>query len=139
MAGSVDQVVPAETVTRPSFQVVPGPSLLWVVEGVGHNGFDDFCTFGNGKGIIGVAEASGLGGLLDAQPQLRKLGEDGCIPPAIDVNPTMSANNTDTSAWSSAMVVAPSRSWSATAAGRMLSSSRSDRARSSSSRASRRS
>ena len=99
MAGSVDQVVPAETVSRPSFQVVPGPSLLWIVEGVGHNGFDDFCTFGNGKGIIGVAEASGLGGLLDAQPQLRKLGEDGCIPPAIDVNTTFPIINHAVTAW----------------------------------------
>jgi hypothetical protein len=46
---------------------------------VGHNGFDDFCTFGNGKGIIGVAEASGLGAILSAQPQFKSLGEDGCV------------------------------------------------------------
>jgi hypothetical protein len=45
--------------------------------------FDDFCTFGNGAGIIGVAEASGLGPLL-ANPmfsQFKTLGEDGCKPP----------------------------------------------------------
>ena len=99
MAGAVDQVVPVDKVTRPSFEAVPSPSLLWVVDGVGHNGFDDFCTFGNGKGIIGVAEASGLGGLLDAQPALRKLGEDGCIPPAVDVNTTFPVINHAVTAW----------------------------------------
>lgn len=82
MAGSADEVVPAATRTRPSWEAAPSPSLLWILEGVGHNGFDDFCTFGNGTGIIGVAEASGLGPLLEAQPNLRRLGEDGCLPPA---------------------------------------------------------
>lgn len=88
LGGTVDAVVPLETVTRKAFETVPSPSLLWAITGVGHNGFDDFCTFGNGKGIIGVAEASGLGPLLEAQPQLKKLGEDGCVPPALDVNTT---------------------------------------------------
>ncbi|MFM8847826.1 MAG: hypothetical protein ACKOHN_07225, partial [Actinomycetota bacterium] len=73
------------TSTKPSYEAVPAPSRLWIIDGVGHNGFDDFCTFGNGSGIIGVALASGLGPLLEAQPQLRTLGEDGCIPPAVDV------------------------------------------------------
>jgi len=86
IAGSVDAVVPVDTVTRPSFDAVPGPSRLWVIDGVGHNGFDDFCTFGNGSGIIGVALASGLGPLLDAQPQLKTLGQDGCIEPAQPVD-----------------------------------------------------
>jgi len=86
IAGSVDAVVPVDTVTRPSFDAVPGPSRLWVIDGVGHNGFDDFCTFGNGSGIIGVALASGLGPLLDAQPQLKTLGQDGCIAPAQPVD-----------------------------------------------------
>ena len=82
MAGAVDNVVPVDTVTRPSYEAVPGPSRLWVIDGVGHNGFDDFCTFGNGQGIIGVAEASGLGPMLEAMPQLKTLGQDGCLPPA---------------------------------------------------------
>jgi len=85
MAGALDAVTPPDTVTRPAYEQVPGPSRLWVIDGVGHNGFDDFCTFGNGKGIIGVAEASGLGPLLAAQPQLKTLGEDGCLPPAAPV------------------------------------------------------
>ena len=99
IAGSVDAVVPAETVTRPSYELAPSPSLLWILDGVGHNGFDDFCTFGNGTGIIGVADASGLGPLLDAQPQLRRLGEDGCVPPAVDVNTTFPIIDHAVTAW----------------------------------------
>jgi pimeloyl-ACP methyl ester carboxylesterase len=86
MGGSVDGVVPVATVTRPSYEAAPSPSLLWVIDGVGHNGFDDFCTFGGGKGIIGVAEESGLGAALT--PQLKTLGEDGCVPPAVPVETT---------------------------------------------------
>lgn len=86
LAGALDQVVPAESATRASFATVPGPSRLWILDGVGHNGFDDFCTFGNGTGIIGVAIASGLGPLLEAQPNLKRLGEDGCLPPAVPVS-----------------------------------------------------
>ena len=82
IAGALDAIISAEESTRPSFEAVPEPSRLWIIDGVGHNGFDDFCTFGNGSGIIGVALASGLGPLLDAQPQLKTLGQDGCIPPA---------------------------------------------------------
>lgn len=82
LAGSVDGVVPAAERTRPAYEAAPAPSWYWEIEGVGHNGFDDFCTFGNGSGIIGVAEASGLGAFLDSQEQLRSLGEDGCVPPA---------------------------------------------------------
>lgn len=88
MAGAIDAVVPVDTVTRPSFEAAATPSWLWVLDGVGHNGFDDFCTFGNGTGIIGIAEASGLGPYLDSQPQLRTLGEDGCIAPAVPVQDT---------------------------------------------------
>ncbi|MFN8019953.1 MAG: dienelactone hydrolase family protein [Acidimicrobiales bacterium] len=99
MAGSVDAVVPAADLTIPSFEAVPAPSLLWVIDGVGHNGFDDFCTFGGGTGIIGVAEASGLGEFLNAQPQLRALGEDGCIPPAVPVDETFPIIRHGVTAW----------------------------------------
>jgi len=70
-----------------------------VLDGVGHNGFDDFCTFGGGTGIIGVAEASGLGGFLDAQPQFRALGEDGCVPPAVPVADTFPVIRHVVTAW----------------------------------------
>lgn len=87
LAGAVDGVVDPVR-THDAFLAVPTPSLFWKIDGVGHNGFDDFCTFGNGSGIIGIAEASGLGPLLDAQPQFRALGQDGCVPPAVPVAST---------------------------------------------------
>ncbi len=85
IAGRNDAVVPWESVTKVAYDAAPSPSRLWVIDGVGHNGFDDFCTFGNGTGIIGIAEASGLGAFLDAQPTFRALGEDGCKPPNVPV------------------------------------------------------
>ncbi len=81
VAGADDQVAPPATVTRPAFAAAHTPTELWIIDKSGHNVFDDFCTLGGGKGIIGLAEASGLGGFLDAQPQFRKLGQDGCFPP----------------------------------------------------------
>lgn len=86
IAGVLDEIVTVTDRTRPAFEKASSPSLLWVIDEVGHNGFADFCTFGNGTGIIGVADASGLGPLLAGNPSLRRLGEDGCRPPAADVN-----------------------------------------------------
>jgi dienelactone hydrolase len=98
LAGAVDQIVPPAR-TRAAYEAVPSPSLLWIIDGVGHNGFDDFCTFGNGQGIIGVALASGLGPLLESQPALRALGEDGCIPPAVPVTDTFPIINHAVTSW----------------------------------------
>ncbi|MDA2944372.1 MAG: hypothetical protein O2925_08190 [Actinomycetota bacterium] len=84
IAGSLDAVVPP-TASSAAFETAPDGSVLWTIDGAGHNAFDDFCRFGDGAGIIGVAEASGLGPLLEAQPQLRTLGTDGCLPPAAPV------------------------------------------------------
>lgn len=99
IAGAIDGIISAETRTRPSFAAVPEPSRLWIIGGVGHNGFDDFCTFGNGTGIIGVAEASGLGAFLDSQPRLRALGEDGCLDPAVPVDVTFPIIRHAVTAW----------------------------------------
>jgi len=85
LAGEIDGVVPAAAVTKPAFDGAPSSAWFVQLAATGHNGFDDFCTFGNGTGIIGLAEASGLGPYLDTQPQLRTLGEDGCVPPAAPV------------------------------------------------------
>jgi dienelactone hydrolase len=84
VAGADDHVADFDRVTKPAFETAAPPTRLWLIDGLGHNGFDDFCTFGNGKGIIGVAEAAGLGPLLSKPPfdQFKSLGEDGCIPPA---------------------------------------------------------
>lgn len=99
IGGSVDAVVPFATVTEPAYEAAPSPSLLWEIDGVGHNGFDDLCTFGNGTGIIGIAEASGLGAFLDSAPGLRALGEDGCVPPAIPVAITFPIIDHAVTAW----------------------------------------
>jgi dienelactone hydrolase len=99
VAGTNDGVVSPTDVSFAALQQAPAPSTYWQIDGVGHNGFDDFCTFGNGTGIIGVAEASGLGALLDAQPQLRKLGEDGCLPPNVAVAATFPIVRHVVTAW----------------------------------------
>jgi dienelactone hydrolase len=99
VAGRLDGVVPWDTVSQAAFEEAPAPSELWVLDGVGHNGFDDFCTFGGGTGIIGVAEASGLGSFLDAQPRFRALGEDGCLPPAVPVAATFPVVQHVVTAW----------------------------------------
>jgi predicted dienelactone hydrolase len=99
VAGSVDAVVPWDEATKPAFDAAPAPSRFWLIEGAGHNAFDDFCTFGDGKGIIGVAEASGLGGFLDAAPQFRSLGSDGCVPPAVPVADTFPVIRHVVTAW----------------------------------------
>lgn len=98
LAGSVDKIVPASR-TKAAFDAAPSPSLYWNIDGVGHNGFDDLCTFGNGLGIVGVAIASGLEQLLEMQPQMRSLGEDGCVPPSRPVEETFPAIRDAVSAW----------------------------------------
>ncbi len=99
VAGSLDGLMSAEEITRPAYEAAPSPSTLWVIEAAGHNAFDDFCTFGNGTGIIGLAEASGLGAFLDGAPQLRSLGEDGCLPPALPVDSTFPIIRHVVTAW----------------------------------------
>ena len=98
ISGSVDGVVPPER-TLDAFEAAASPSLYWNIEGVGHNGFDDLCTFGNGLGIIGVAMASGLDRLLEMQPQMRALGEDGCVAPARPVGETFPAIRDAVAEW----------------------------------------
>lgn len=87
VAGTDDHVAVFDRVTKPAFETAAAPTRLWLIDKLGHNGFDDFCTFGGGKGIIGVAEAAGLGPLLSKPPlsQFKTLGEDGCLPPALPV------------------------------------------------------
>jgi predicted dienelactone hydrolase len=86
VAGATDEIVTPADRTRPAFEAAPAPTAYVEIAETGHNGFNDFCTFGGGTGIIGIAEASGLGPVLDDQPRLRRLGEDGCVPPAAPVD-----------------------------------------------------
>ena len=87
VAGANDNVAVVDRVTNPAFHRAVPPTRLWVIDKTGHNAFDDFCTLGNGAGIIGVAEASGLGPLLSSPTfsQFKTLGEDGCKPPDLPV------------------------------------------------------
>jgi hypothetical protein len=81
-------VVPAAKVSKPTFEIAPSPSDYWLIDGAGHHAFDDICLVGNGLGVIGVAEKSGLKAFLDSAPGIRKLGDDGCHPPAVPVKDT---------------------------------------------------
>ncbi len=87
IAGANDHIAVFDKVTKPAYDAAAKPSRLWVIDKAGHNAFDDFCTVGNGAGIIGVAEASGLGPALSSGPLsfAKKLGEDGCKPPNVAV------------------------------------------------------
>ena len=99
IGGALDARAVFAEVTQPAFDAAPSPSLLWEIDGAGHNAFNDFCTLGNGTGIIGIADASGLGAFLDASPGLRSLGEDGCKPPALPVEVTFPIINHAVTAW----------------------------------------
>lgn len=99
LAGEIDAIVTPADRTLPAFETAPAPSWYWEIEATGHNGFDDFCTFGGGTGIIGVAEAAGLGAVLESQPQLRTLGEDGCIEPAAAVEESFDIIRHGVTAW----------------------------------------
>ncbi|MEI8239410.1 MAG: hypothetical protein WCI22_08310, partial [Actinomycetota bacterium] len=88
VAGSADSVVPASKVSKPSFDLAASPSTYWLIDGAGHHAFDDICLVGNGLGIIGVAEKSGLASFLNSAPGIRTLGDDGCHPPAVPVKDT---------------------------------------------------
>jgi predicted dienelactone hydrolase len=99
VAGSADSVVPAAKVSKPSFDASPAPSAYWLIDGAGHHAFDDICLVGNGLGIIGVAEKAGLKGFLDSTPGIRKLGDDGCHPPATPVKDTTPVVRHSVTAW----------------------------------------
>lgn len=99
LAGAVDEIVPADVRTRPAHEAAFTPSWYWEIDAAGHNAFNDFCTLGGGTGIIGLAEESGLGGFLEAQPRIRTLGEDGCIPPAAPVEQAFPIIRHGVTAW----------------------------------------
>lgn len=101
IAGANDQIAVVSKVTRPAFEQAPAPTRLWVLDKAGHNVFDDFCRVGGGAGIIGVAEASGLGPLLSNPPlsNIKKLGEDGCKAPDVPVDTVYPAINHAVTAW----------------------------------------
>lgn len=101
IGGANDAIAIPKCVTVPAFKSAPTPTRLWLIDKVGHNGFDDFCRVGNGAGIIGVAEASGLGPALSQGSLVfaKKLGEDGCKAPNVPVTQAYPIINHVTTAW----------------------------------------
>ena len=101
IGGANDHIAVAKCVTRPAFESAPTPTRLWLIDKVGHNGFDDFCRVGNNRGIIGVAIASGLGPLLEKGPLAfaKTLGEDGCLAPNAPVTEAYPIINHAVTAW----------------------------------------
>jgi predicted dienelactone hydrolase len=80
MAGELDMIVDPVERTAVAFEAAPSPSWLWSFAGAGHLAFSDLCAVGSeGATLIDLAEAAGLGALVD--DQLRRLGTDGCEDP----------------------------------------------------------
>jgi dienelactone hydrolase len=80
MAGELDTVVDPVERTAAAFETATSPSWLWSFAGAGHLAFSDLCAVGSeGATLIDLAEAAGLGALVD--DQLRRLGTDGCEEP----------------------------------------------------------
>ncbi len=77
VSGSADRTVPTSTV-RTFYQSVAGHKALVVVDGYGHNVFDDICTVNHGHGGV-VAAVQDLH--LPVPPALLQLATDGCSPP----------------------------------------------------------
>jgi dienelactone hydrolase len=98
VSGANDQIAATKR-SHDAYLAVPAPSLFWRIDAAGHNAFDDLCTLGGGKGIIGIAEASGLGTFLDSVPLIRKLGSDGCLPPDAPVTTTYPIIDHAVTAW----------------------------------------
>ena len=99
IAGSADNIAVVDSITRPTFDAAPSPSLLWIIEGAGHLAFSDLCSLGDGLSIIDVARASGLGDFLDTVPNVVRLGSDGCEPPALPVADTLPIIEHAVTAW----------------------------------------
>lgn len=80
MAGELDMIVDPITRTAAAFDAAPSPSWLWSFADSGHLAFSDLCAVGSdGATLIDLAEAAGLGALVD--DRLRALGTDGCELP----------------------------------------------------------
>jgi dienelactone hydrolase len=77
VSGSRDMTVPTSTV-RTFYGSLGGPKALVVVDGYGHNVFDDVCTVNHAHGgvVPAVKELH-----LPVPPGLLRLATDGCSPP----------------------------------------------------------
>jgi dienelactone hydrolase len=77
ISGSLDKTVPTSTV-RTFYDSVAGHKTFLVIDGYGHNVFDDICTINHAHGgvVAGVKELH-----LPVPPALLQLATDGCSPP----------------------------------------------------------
>lgn len=77
ISGSLDKTVPTSAVRR-FYGSVTGHKALIVVDGYGHNVFDDICTINRAHGgVQGAVKSLGL----PVPPAILQLGTDGCEPP----------------------------------------------------------
>jgi dienelactone hydrolase len=77
ISGSLDKTVPTSTV-RGFYTSVTGNKALLVIDGYGHNVFDDICTINHAHGgVAGAARALHL----PVPPALLQLATDGCVAP----------------------------------------------------------
>lgn len=76
MEGTADKVVPEANVEH-TYARLRGPKSLVLIDGAGHNVFDDICTLGAAEGGIATAVKA-----LSALPAaIRAIATDGCEPP----------------------------------------------------------
>lgn len=77
ISGSLDKTVPTSSI-KSFYDRVGGPKTFLVIDGYGHNVFDDICTINHAHGgvIGGVKELH-----LPVPPALLQLATDGCSPP----------------------------------------------------------
>jgi fermentation-respiration switch protein FrsA (DUF1100 family) len=77
ISGSSDKTVPTSTV-RTFYNAVAGHKALIVIDGYGHNVFDDICTVNHAHGgVVGAVKELHL----PVPPALLQLATDGCSPP----------------------------------------------------------
>ena len=79
ISGSSDKTVPTSKI-RTFYNSVTGHKTFLVIDGYGHNVFDDICTINHAKGgvVAGVRELH-----LPVPPALLQLATDGCSAPDI--------------------------------------------------------
>ena len=79
ISGSSDKTVPTSKI-RSFYNTVSGRKTFLVIDGYGHNVFDDICTINHAQGgvVAGVRELH-----LPVPPALLQLATDGCSPPDI--------------------------------------------------------
>jgi dienelactone hydrolase len=77
ISGSLDKTVPTAQV-RSFYGSVRGEKALLVIDGYGHNVFDDVCTINRAHGgVVGAVQELHL----PVPPAILQLGTDGCEPP----------------------------------------------------------